>query len=634
MGRLALVLFSVLAASGYSCSSPASGGALSVTIRFTERSNAACVLAGARTRDGTIHLTAPMARADRETLLVGIRSGEELSGAVELFARGFAKDDCSANSQVEETGKLAVSLTPKGVQAFELVLDGPRPGTDVDGDGFAAPGDCDDLDKTIHPHAFESNCGSGKDENCDGLVDCADPSCSSYTCAPSTTCVAAAVCRNGTCEQMLFSGCDGGLDAGELDGGSDGGDFSDGGISSDGGTPDDAGSAGDAGAASDAGTPSDAGADGGTPWSPSNVVPLQTMPTLGVTLSCADAELNTSLNDDQAFVRWCGEAKPSFRIVTQPGGPDLFVIDTPRLNLSGTLVAYGSRPVVFAVYGDATIGGQLVARPNADDSIRPAGSGGRIAPVASWCFTGTGGGDSTTDAVTGGGGGGAFGTDGARGGNGAAQAQHGTFGLENGNATLVPLRGGCSGGKGGPTSADLGGWGGGAIQLSARGTLTVTGRIGAPGGGGRGGASSTSTNGGAGGGGSGGAILLEAAALLVTGEVTANGGSGGEGDGATNGAYSGSDGVAGSLMNSSPAQGANGSGTSRGGPGGNGGAGATAPTNGVNGADLSGSDDDTGCGGGGGGSVGRIRINAATCSLSLSTFSPAPTASGVSGCGT
>ena len=66
---------------------------------------------------------------------------------------------------------------------------------DADGDGYwdedcldALPcgGDCDDADPAINPDAVESfalgNCADGKDNDCDGLIDEADPDCLPTTC--------------------------------------------------------------------------------------------------------------------------------------------------------------------------------------------------------------------------------------------------------------------------------------------------------------------------------------------------------------------------------------------------------------------------------------------------------------------
>ena len=62
--------------------------------------------------------------------------------------------------------------------------DGTIPPDEVDGDGdlwLICEGDCDDTDPSSNPGAIESKatstCGDGKDNDCDGLVDGADPDC-------------------------------------------------------------------------------------------------------------------------------------------------------------------------------------------------------------------------------------------------------------------------------------------------------------------------------------------------------------------------------------------------------------------------------------------------------------------------
>jgi len=65
---------------------------------------------------------------------------------------------------------------------------------DADGDGyFAEPGcgtpvDCDDSDPSVYPGALEV-CNDGKDNDCDGLVDCNDTDCAQASvCAPPPVC--------------------------------------------------------------------------------------------------------------------------------------------------------------------------------------------------------------------------------------------------------------------------------------------------------------------------------------------------------------------------------------------------------------------------------------------------------------
>lgn len=59
--------------------------------------------------------------------------------------------------------------------------------TDNDGDGYGFPADascsypeedCNDALASVNPGATE-NCGNGIDDDCDGLIDAADPNCSS-----------------------------------------------------------------------------------------------------------------------------------------------------------------------------------------------------------------------------------------------------------------------------------------------------------------------------------------------------------------------------------------------------------------------------------------------------------------------
>ncbi|MBW2457595.1 MAG: hypothetical protein JRI68_24025, partial [Deltaproteobacteria bacterium] len=103
-----------------------------------------------------------------------------------------------------------------------------------------------------------------------------------------------------------------------------------------------------------------------------------------------------------------------------------------------------------------------------------------------------------------------------------------------GTAELIPLLGGSGGAggsiaQGGPSTPGGGGPGGGALQITAAGTLIIsgTGQINAGAEGGRQG-----TNGGGSGAGAGGAMLLEAPTVTVSvgAVLAANGGGGGGGD--------------------------------------------------------------------------------------------------------
>ncbi len=51
--------------------------------------------------------------------------------------------------------------------------------TDSDGDGFSGSVDCDDSDPAIKPGATEV-CNDGKDNDCNGVADAADPACEGF----------------------------------------------------------------------------------------------------------------------------------------------------------------------------------------------------------------------------------------------------------------------------------------------------------------------------------------------------------------------------------------------------------------------------------------------------------------------
>lgn len=233
----------------------------------------------------------------------------------------------------------------------------------------------------------------------------------------------------------------------------------------------------------------------------------------------------------------------------------------------------------------------------------------------------------------------AGGSFGARGGDGGGVDNPGTSDDNSGadalapvgSDDLIPLRGGCAGGRvslpqdfpGKPDQGAFGGAGGGALQLSSGSTI----RIGTAEG-----AGAVLANGyaggrsiaqidpcGGGGGGSGGAILLEAPVVDVpfSSILLANGGGG------SCARASGSR----PPISGTPAEGGMCAGTLLG----NGGRGGTADTPATDGAlgtdplDDPGETDDLAAGGGGGGSVGRIRINTASGSFSSDALiSPNP----------
>ncbi|MAT24008.1 MAG: hypothetical protein CMN29_03420 [Sandaracinus sp.] len=233
----------------------------------------------------------------------------------------------------------------------------------------------------------------------------------------------------------------------------------------------------------------------------------------------------------------CGDIPYDSLVVAQGDGElELCVVRFGDVTFEGELRTSGDRGLVVLASGDLTVASgadiDVASRgrtggPGGGDGARENGSGvGGLHPG--------GNGDHVGTVSDGGGGGGGFCGAGGAGGEGGSASGGSAGGSEAGGYLLVPLRGGSGGGVGGTgESAGRGGGGGGALQLSARGVLTIDGQIDAGGDGGNGGEDGTfsDTNIGAGGGGgSGGGVLLESAVEVRFGgsdEIFASGGGGG-----------------------------------------------------------------------------------------------------------
>jgi hypothetical protein len=285
---------------------------------------------------------------------------------------------------------------------------------------------------------------------------------------------------------------------------------------------------------------------------------------------------------------------------------------------SATIKFNGSRAVVFVVARDAEIEGEIdLGGCTAGACPGPGGGNGTLyTSTGGGCGGGAGGVTNASNAGDSGGGGGAGGGDGAKGGDDdeySTVLAGGAGGIACIPETIEPLIGGSGGAGGGPgvITGPRGGSGGGALQLTAFGSITISGVIDAGGGGGGGGgADPNGNNAGAGaGGGAGGAILLEAPSVTLTtsGILAANGGGGGAGGGGTTAGPPGQRGT----RSTTPAAGGQRGNSS----GGAGGAGETAAAPGGNVVDNN--------AGGGGGGVGRIRIRASSPTID-GTLSPAP----------
>ncbi len=294
-----------------------------------------------------------------------------------------------------------------------------------------------------------------------------------------------------------------------------------------------------------------------------------------------------------------------FRRLSGAGvGLGVFQLQSLSVLSGGLVYGYGSRALVLLVSESVDIDGRVSVTPNLMFDYLPNDDGGQPAAGSAQgglCTRGTNpGGGLPGDAIDAthfhGGGGGSFGSRGGAGGSADAVSTPGQSGPTFGEPDLDPITAG-GGGAGGLCPGDglsTGGYSGGAIQISAGGSIIVSGSgvVDASGGGGR----RAFNDAGGGGGGSGGAILLEAPVVTISGSIGANGGGGGQGG--VTGDY-GANGATGDAI-IWPASGALGSSFA-----GGGGAGS-------NDVGVAGDGTDAQHAGGGGGGAGRIRIQTAT----------------------
>lgn len=267
-------------------------------------------------------------------------------------------------------------------------------------------------------------------------------------------------------------------------------------------------------------------------YTPSNFDPDALDPGAADASTVIDCDAVLSTDGTPSFTTWCSGTEPPIVVQTQDGGGEVAVVTAVELTISGSLRVTGSRPAVLAVFGDATVQGNVDASA---DGRTPVAGGNQGCDGM-----GRGEDSPSTSGNTGGGGGGGFGTAGGAGGTGDdGDEPAGAGGAEHGTAELQPLRAGCAGGTTVECN-EAGGAGGGAIQISAAGALSVAGSIAANGGDGE------NRDCGAGGG-SGGGILLEGFDVDVSSAtLSANGGDG------SDASAGGENGASGSTSPSAP----------------------------------------------------------------------------------
>jgi hypothetical protein len=337
----------------------------------------------------------------------------------------------------------------------------------------------------------------------------------------------------------------------------------------------------------DAGVVVDAGGPITFPYSPTELMPIA--PPVYPWRPAQDCEVIVSGSNAAFNPREC---LPSGVLGSTMFGTPVLHVASLTLDAQRTLTVRGDGPLIVAVYGDTDLSGRIVT----EASPGPPFNGCDARPGV----------DSTQSTAAGGGGGGGLASAGGRGGNSAA------MGGTGGSARPSPPRiiRGCSGADGGKRSTDTaprpaGGLGGGGLQISAAGRLTVRSAaelLGA----GQGGEGGILTRSGGAGGGSGGVFWLEARDLVLEAGARINV-TGGGGGGGADGSTPGDPGDPGSSA--APLAGADGGDGNAGNSGGSGGHGVIPAFDGDRGSDTQ---DEAG-GGGGGGSGWIILRPAVTC---------------------
>jgi hypothetical protein len=194
------------------CSGTPAGSGLQVQVVLEAGTTSRCVKVvaddGSRRRE-----SGPIAVEGRSLLRVAVLQ-DDFSQPVQLEAVGYADEGCATLTSPPERSEREPGYFTAPVSTVTLTLRRPAgtdagtdAGLDRDNDGYQPPADCDDLDPLINPDAGEV-CRGGVDDDCDTLIDCADPQCLNQACGTNGTCLA-----NGTCQAPLETGlCGDGVD--------------------------------------------------------------------------------------------------------------------------------------------------------------------------------------------------------------------------------------------------------------------------------------------------------------------------------------------------------------------------------------------------------------------------------------
>lgn len=287
-------------------------------------------------------------------------------------------------------------------------------------------------------------------------------------------------------------------------------------------------------------------------WHPQHFQPCMIgtpKPALTITQSGSPWTYNTS-SQGGVLTDNAGVVLMSTVVVTQADNSLVAVlgVDSLAVQAGATLLVTGDKPLLIASWGTITINGRIDAGSVTTEINNTAGAhidgpsrsgAGANAPGRCGGMIGSAGANAQSGGGSGGGGGGGFRGDGGNGTVGdTVMVAGGSGGARVAQPPMV-IRGGCNGGPSGSAGAStglltpataasvsVGGAGGGAIELAAKTSITISGSINAGGGGGAGAPQGSAVGGG--GGGSGGYVGLDAPMIAITaGTISANGGGGG-----------------------------------------------------------------------------------------------------------
>lgn len=181
---------------------PPSRSAIQVTVEVDPAVKSTCFRVVAQSPGGPEVLSEPAVRKD--SLIVAVYSSAELQGSITLKARGyFGAAGCDEPVKFnDESAPLQTAFVKDEVPVVTLRVGPLALSDDADADGFRAAfkdgPDCSDSNPRVYPSATE-NCGDRVDNDCDTLIDCAQPSCATFTCDDGNLCTTLDRCTQGAC---------------------------------------------------------------------------------------------------------------------------------------------------------------------------------------------------------------------------------------------------------------------------------------------------------------------------------------------------------------------------------------------------------------------------------------------------